>query len=153
MCICKISKNTNEIKLALREYKQYLWQYFCFYLNLYFLLYQALCTPYFFTNGINKFCGVNCKVLAHIHTANFLWTAGPLINDAQDNFSFSFTSWWGLFITVRFYGNNTSIPQTFVQGTFVNAPIPNLPSSARLVFTISTCLKRGTMLYHSSPGH
>lgn len=110
---------------------------------------KHLCTTCFFTNSINIFCGINCKASAHIHTTNCLWTAGPLINDAQDNFSLSFTSRWGLFLTVRFYRNNTSIPETFVKGTFVNASIPNFPSSARVAFTVSACLKRWTRLYHS----
>lgn len=96
---------------------------------------------------------IGYKASAGIHTANFLWTAGPPINEAQDDFSFSFTNWRGLFITVRFYGNNASIRKTFVQGTFVNAPIPNFTSSSRLVFTVSACLKRQSMLYHLGLGH
>lgn len=96
---------------------------------------------------------IDCKASACIHTANFLWTAGPPISEAQDDFSFSFTNWRGLFIAFRFYGNDASIRETFVQGTFVSAPIPNFTSSSRLVFTISACLKRQSMLYHLELGH
>lgn len=125
------------------------------FMALFLFLPQPFCLPnimhaLFFSQIISTYfvALTDGKPSAFTHTANFLWTAGPLVSDAQDNFSFSFTNWRGLFITIRFYRNNTPILQTFVEGTFVNAPIPNLPSSARLVFTIRACLKRWTMLHH-----
>lgn len=117
-------------------------QSFCLPNIMHALLFSQIISTHFvaLTNG---------KASACTRTANFLCTAGPLINDTQDNFSFSLTNRRGLFITIRFYRNNTSILQAFVEGTFVNAPIPNLPSRARLTFTIRACLKRWTILHHS----
>lgn len=87
------------------------------------------------------------------HTTNFFRATGQLINDAHDYFSFSFTGGGGLFFTDGLYRNNASILQTFVEGTLINAPIPNLPSTAGLILAVSAHFKRLTMLCHLQPGY
>lgn len=157
MCTCKINKTIKRQNLLWETsfLKWNLGKYFCCYLKLTFcnrkhVAHLLLHKDYKHTYYV---VFINYKATAWIHTTNFLWTAGPLINEAQDNFSLSFTNRWGLFLTLRLYRNNASILQTFVEGTFINAPIPNLPGSAGLVFTVSTCLKRLTMSHHLQPGH
>lgn len=86
------------------------------------------------------------KVPVHPHTTNFFRTTGQLINNAHDNFSFSFTNGGGLFFTDRLYRNNASILQTFVESTFINTPIPNLPNTAGLIFIVSAPFKRSAMV-------
>lgn len=86
------------------------------------------------------------KAPVHPHTTNVFRTTRQLINNAHDNFSFSFTNRGGPFFTDRLYRNNASILQTFVEGTFINAPIPNLPNTTGVVFTVSAPFKRPTLV-------
>lgn len=93
------------------------------------------------------------KAQVYPHTTNFSRATGQLINDAHDNFSFSFTNGGGLFFTDRLYRNNAPILQTFVEHTLINAPTPNLPRTAGLIFTVSAHFKRSTMWFHLQAGH
>lgn len=79
------------------------------------------------------------KVLRCKHTTNLLWTASPLLNDINGNFTLSLTNRWWVFTAFRFYSNNTSILQAAVHTTCFNGSLPKLSSRTGLSFIICTC--------------
>lgn len=148
MCICKISKTILRQNLLWESASEIYGKNSIVPSNLHFFIPSIMHTHFFTIVGTWTDCAAS-----GVHTTNLLWAAGLLVNDAHDDLSLSFTYGWGLLITVWLYRNDAAILQTFVEGTFINTSIPNLPSSAGLVFTVSTCLKRWTMSHHSLPGY